>query len=621
MNDDGEIEHHGRIDTQVKLRGYRIELTEIESVLRQLPGIGQAVVATYEPEPSVVELVAYYSPRPGRGEVDAGRVYEHLRERLPGYMVPAYLEQLEAVPLMASGKADHRNLPPPNGPRRLAARDDYVAPATDTESVLAEQLANILGVERVSVDSHFFDDLGANSLLMARFSAAIRKAAGALPAVSMKDVYLHPTVRQLAAALAEVGSTSESTSEPASALPQLPAATGKPRYALCGALQLLAFLSYACLAALLLDAGAVWLVAGHGLLSLYARAVAFGGGVLLGMGAFPIIAKWALIGRWKPQRVRVWSMAYFRFWVVKTLVVANPLAQLCVGTPLYGLYLRALGAKIGRGAVIYTHHTPVCTDLLSIGPGSVIRKDTFINGYRARSGVIEIGAISLGENVFVGEQTVLDIDTTLEDGAQLGHSSSLHAGQVVPAGQCWHGSPARPADADYDYRAVAAASCSALRRARYSIVLLLLLLFATVGPLEAAVAILALSHPPLLAHLSYGDGLVISALLVFGLLLVGLVVVSTVPRLLARTLKPGKVYPLYGLHYSLQRIISLTSNIHFFTALFGDSSAIVHYLRVLGYRLGLWSRPAPTSGWMSSTRYPPSARWVLARWYPTASRS
>ena len=77
----------------------------------------------------------------------------------------------------------------------------------------------------------------------------------------------------------------------------------------------------------------------------------------------------------------------------------------------------------------------------------MIRKDCYLNGYRARSGVIETGAVTVGAGAFVGEQTVLDIGTTLGDGAQLGHASALHAGQAVPAGQGWHGSPAQPAGA------------------------------------------------------------------------------------------------------------------------------------------------------------------------------
>ncbi len=111
VNRQGEIEHHGRIDTQVKIRGYRIELTEIESVLLRVPGIAQAVVDTHRPNPDVVELVAYYSPQKNSPPVDPGRVYETLRERLPAYMVPAYLEELPAIPMMPSGKADRKRLP------------------------------------------------------------------------------------------------------------------------------------------------------------------------------------------------------------------------------------------------------------------------------------------------------------------------------------------------------------------------------------------------------------------------------------------------------------------------------------------------------------------------------
>ena len=72
----------------------------------------------------------------------------------------------------------------------------------------------------------------------------------------------------------------------------------------------------------------------------------------------PIVAKWVLIGRWKPQQIRIWSLGYVRFWLVKTLVRSNPLALLAAGSPLYVLYLRALGAKIGRGAAIFSHQVP-----------------------------------------------------------------------------------------------------------------------------------------------------------------------------------------------------------------------------------------------------------------------
>jgi non-ribosomal peptide synthetase-like protein len=506
-------------------------------------------------------------------------------------MVPAYLEQLPVIPMLPSGKADRAGLPAPRGPRHMAAPGDHAAPAAGTEQELAEVLAGVLGVERVPADGHFFDDLGASSLLMARFSAAIRERPN-LPPVSLKDIYLHPTVRELAAVIGRPGPAREPA---VTALPHAaPPVTGRPRYVLCGALQLLAFAVYLVGVSLAVDAGSSWTMAARGALGIYARLVAFGGGGLLVLGLLPVLAKWILIGRWKPRRLRAWSLAYVRFWIVKTMIVANPMARMFVGTPLYVQYLRVLGARIGPGVAIFTQHVPVCTDLLAIGAGSVIRKDTFLNGYRARAGVIETGAIALGRDAFVGERTVIDINTAVGDGAQLGHASGLLAGQAVPAGECWHGSPAQPAEAGWDYRTVPPARCGVLRRAGYCATRLLLAL-AVVGPVTAAVVSLLVSRPSLLARplgpldpagaALYCEAVAVAAVAFFGAAAAGLVLVGTVPRLLGRTLRPGKAYPLYGWHHAIQRAVARLSNIPFFTALFGDSSAIVRYLSLVGYRL------------------------------------
>ena len=91
----------------------------------------------------------------------------------------------------------------------------------------------------------------------------------------------------------------------------------------------------------------------------------------------------------------------------------------------------------------------MCADLLTIGEGTVIRNHTYFTCYRARGGMIQTCAVTLGRNVFVGEKSVLDIETSMGDGAQLGHGSSLHEGQAVPAGERWHGSPGEPTESNY----------------------------------------------------------------------------------------------------------------------------------------------------------------------------
>jgi len=576
----GEIEHLGRIDTQVKIRGYRIELAEIESVLAEAPGVAQAVVTTHESAPGVVELAAYYRRRRDAGPAGPERLYERLRERLPGYMVPAYLEEIAEIPVTAGGKADRKSLPPPSGPRRQAARRAYADPAAGTETTLADALAGVLGVDQVSADADFFDELGASSLLMARFVAALPDGTTA----SMREIYENRTLRRLAAVVDGAREGARGVPEPES-LDLGDRRPGRPRYALCGAFQLLAFCGLIGLVAFALDAGSSWMSEGHGAGGVLQRAVVFGAALQAGLAVLPVAAKWALIGRWKPRRVTIWSLAYARFWVVKSLLVASPLGLLSVGTPLYNLYLRALGAKVGRGAVLLTGHLPVCTDLLTIGPGAVIRRACYLNGYRARGGVIETGPVALGADVFVGEQTVLDIGTAMGDGAQLGHSSSLQAGQAVPAGACWHGSPARPAGAGYDYRTAGTARCGRLRRALYGGVRLAGILFIA-GPLEAAAGTLLWSRPRLLAGMPEVDSVAGAAALVVCLIVGGLIFAGTVPRLLTRLLSPGKTYPLYGVHFTVQRLLSRWSNFQAFHLLFGDSALITGYLRLLGYRLG-----------------------------------
>src|SRR5881628_2078788 len=125
--------------------------------------------------------------------------------------------------------------------------DRCSATTAGAEGIFAEVLADVLRVDRVSVDSHFFDELGADSLVMAHFCARVRKR-GNLPSVSMKDVYAHPTIRSLAAPLADVAPSSAKSSVAAAI--EAPTPTSTREYILCGALQLLFFLGYSYLAAL-----------------------------------------------------------------------------------------------------------------------------------------------------------------------------------------------------------------------------------------------------------------------------------------------------------------------------------------------------------------------------------
>jgi non-ribosomal peptide synthetase-like protein len=474
---------------------------------------------------------------------------------------------------------------------------------------LAEVLAEVIGVDQVSVDGHFFDDLGADSMVMARFCARVRKRDD-LPTVSMKDVYAHSTLRGLAAAFAPAAPAETPVATPAPtgtrpAAEPMPAA-GTPlatkavkppttwEYVLCAVLQLVIFLGYSFLAAVIFEVSFRWISAGEGLLDYYVRAVEATSATFAIACTLPILLKWVLVGRGKPRQIRIWSLGYVRFWAVKTLIASNPLV-LFAGSPLYSVYLRALGAKVGRGTVILSRHAPAYPDLLTIGARTVIRKEAYFNCYRAHAGLIQTGTVTLGDDVFVGEKAILDIGTSIGDGAQLGHTSSLHAGQSVPAGEHWHGSPGERTDADY--RGVETTHLSNWRRVGYTALELLNVVFLILPLVFGAVAALLGEVPWLAALLEagprafttwsfYAVALVSSLVLFVGSKLIALLVVFTVPRLLNSMIKPDRTYRLYGFYYSVHKTIVRLSNRKFFHELFGDSSYVAYYVRSLGYDLG-----------------------------------
>jgi hypothetical protein len=164
---DGDLEYLGRIDQQVKIRGFRIELGEIEAALARHPGVREAVVvARAEGAGNVGDrrLVAYLvtdqvagSPPPAIGDLHA-----FLRDRLPGYMVPADFVLLEAMPLTSSGKVDRRALPAPESAATL--RRQYVPPETPSEELLVAIWEELLGRTHIGIHDNFFE-LGGHSLL------------------------------------------------------------------------------------------------------------------------------------------------------------------------------------------------------------------------------------------------------------------------------------------------------------------------------------------------------------------------------------------------------------------------------------------------------------------------
>ena len=183
---DGQLHYLGRADEQVKIRGYRIELGEIQAALTALDGVEHAAVIAREDRPGDKRLVGYIT-----GTADPIAARAALGERLPGYMVPAAVVVLDALPITVNGKLDTRALPAPE----YADVDHYRAPTNAVEEILAGIYAQVLGLDHIGIDDSFFD-LGGDSLSAMRLIAAINADLDA--DVSVRTLFDAPTVAQLA---------------------------------------------------------------------------------------------------------------------------------------------------------------------------------------------------------------------------------------------------------------------------------------------------------------------------------------------------------------------------------------------------------------------------------------
>ncbi|MGW4943412.1 non-ribosomal peptide synthase/polyketide synthase [Actinoplanes sp. NPDC004185] len=192
---DGGLTYLGRADRQVKIRGHRIELGEIDAVLATHPGLAQIAVVDREDQPGARRLVGYFvsaaEPVPGPAELR-----EFAARSLPDYMVPTAFVALPAIPLNANGKLDRRALPAPDHATQPGYA--YVAPRTDAEQLVADAFADLLGVPRAGTEDDFFA-LGGDSILSIGLTSRLREAFGVQ--LSPRAVFDHPTVAGLAAAL------------------------------------------------------------------------------------------------------------------------------------------------------------------------------------------------------------------------------------------------------------------------------------------------------------------------------------------------------------------------------------------------------------------------------------
>ena len=187
---DGTLEYLGRVDQQVKIRGVRVELGEVEAALVAQPGVRHAAVTARNDRPGGAYLAAYLVLQPGI-TLDTEALRQALSRRLPESMLPSAFAVLETLPLTSSGKLDRLALPAPTH----EDNSNYIPPRTETERRLSELFAEVLGLHRVGLHDHFFA-LGGHSLLVTRLVSRIRSQLGR--ECSLRAVFETPTVAGLA---------------------------------------------------------------------------------------------------------------------------------------------------------------------------------------------------------------------------------------------------------------------------------------------------------------------------------------------------------------------------------------------------------------------------------------
>lgn len=498
---DGDIEYLGRADAEVKIRGHRVDLGEIESVLLEHPSVAEAVVALAAATPGDAtpsELCAYIVLADQTdNEHLIGELAKALSHRLPAYMVPAFVDVIASLPLMPSGKVDRSKLPEPSRRRFSAPAGPIIAPRTEHEAQIREIWAHAFGVraDELSVEADFFDDLGGHSLLAATVVSALRES-GIGASVSIRDLYSHPTVRSAAAGLATPGSRSPIAANVARTHEDTDVARA-------GGIQVAVI--YLFLLITTLPVSYVY-TKNDGFVSvpvLFEMLAAIMLTYLSVRWFLPVLAARPLAAGITPGRYTLWGPTYLRLWTLDLLLAVGALPVVS-GSPLMSIYLRILGARVGHRTTIATSSISLPT-LVEIGAGASIGYGATIRPWRVESGVVVVDTIVIEPGACVGANVVLEPGSIVGARAVLGDQSLLPSGHIVPQEARWAGSPAAPAE--YADPAVETMMRADSVRARWKL-----------RHIAAAIAGLAALEVGAIALMVPGIALVWGALLTWGVL-------------------------------------------------------------------------------------------------------
>ncbi|WP_242088166.1 Pls/PosA family non-ribosomal peptide synthetase [Curtobacterium sp. DN_7.5] len=412
----------GRADDQVKLGGRRIELGEVDAALQALDGVaGGAAVVQRTPAGNQV-LVGYVAPVAGR-TLDVGELNARLREELPAALVPL-VAVVESLPTRTSGKVDRAALPWP----LPGASDASVLP--DTVAWIAERWSAILGVPVTGVDDDFFAH-GGGSLTAAQLVSAIRER---FPTTTVADVYDHPRIGALAAALDESGAAAASER----AVAPVPPVTGFVLTVLGLPVQILRgvrVLTWTALVSSVLHATSLPFLPSLSWPVLLVALLVFVTPVGK-MAVTVVLARLLLLGVRPGDHPRGGSV-HVRVWLAERIAEAVD-GPSTAGAPWISYYARALGARIGRDVDL--HALPPVTGMLRVGARASIEPEVDLAGHWVDGDVFRLGPVRVDADAVVRSRSTLLPEAHVGAGAEVEPGSSV-VGRV-PDGERWAGSPA-----------------------------------------------------------------------------------------------------------------------------------------------------------------------------------
>jgi hypothetical protein len=435
---DGTFVYHGRIDAQVKLRGYRIELEAIEAALAGCPGVREAACRV-QGEGAAQALVAHVVPCDPARPPDPAALKDRLRGSVPAYMVPSLVGTIHVLPRNASGKLRRDELPPLAVVGRHRAPER--GPRDPVEDGIARAVHRVLALPSPPcIVDDFFTELGGSSLHAAMLISELRTDP-ATAAVTVRDVYQARTIEELALRAAPHTAPDAPSGFPCGTTrPARP--VGHPVRATVAQSTwlLLELLVGSVLAYLVVFGFLPWLSGRVGLVLLILLAPVLLGCVSVLVTpltvAIAVHTKKLLIGRYEPGSTPAWSGLFVRMWIVRRVVRIVPWGTIA-GTEFQCIALRRLGARIGKRVHIHRGVDLLQGgwDLLEIGDDVTLSQDASVRTVQLDAGQVVVGPVTLAAGATLDVRAGVGPHTRVGRDCWLSALSCLPAGATIPDGE------------------------------------------------------------------------------------------------------------------------------------------------------------------------------------------